>query len=258
MPAQNNSKNLGSRERLLRAASTLFSVKGYHGTSTRDLAKRAHVNETTIFRLFKSKRELYASVLERNMGTNDFDWLQPVLQSSGDDETVLTLLANRLQNLLRPEFLRLIFFAALEKPELLRKHFHSRSLRFYEALGRHIQSRIDSGVLKNLNPHLMGRAFVAMITCHEAFVELIGAPELADGSTPDWPKIYTDIWLHGALSESARGRASRPEFPDMEGLGARKRIPERSLPPVEKNPPKTAKAKTGVSEEEVPTKYEAV
>ncbi len=237
MPVHNNNKNVGSRERLLRAASALFSVKGYHGTSTRDLAKRAHVNETTIFRLFKSKKELYASVLERNMGTNDLDWLQPVLQSSRDDEAVLTSLAHRLQELLKPEFLRLIFFAALEKPELLRKHFHSRSARFYEALGRHIQERIDSGVLKDLNPHVMGRAFVAMITYHEAFMELMGTQEFMEGCNPDWAKIYTNIWLHGALAAPApRRTAAEPPFDGEEKLPVRGRTPEKSLPTLEKNP----------------------
>ncbi len=199
MPASRKNKNLGSRERLMRAASALFSVKGYHGTSTRDLAKRAHVNETTIFRLFKSKKDLYVSVLERNMGSNDLDWLQPVLQSSPDEETVLTSVANRLQELLRPEFLRLIFFAALEQPDLLRKHFRSRTLRFYEVLGRHIQERIDNGTLKNLDPHVMGRALIGMITYHEAFIELMGTQEFE--STPDWTKVYTNIWLHGVLAD---------------------------------------------------------
>ena len=237
MPAHNHSKNVGSRERLLRAASALFSVKGYHGTSTRDLAKRAHVNETTIFRLFKSKKDLYASVLERNMGTTDLDWLQPVLQSSRDDEEVLTLLASRLRELLRPEFLRLIFFAALENPDLLRKHFHSRSLRFYEALGRHIQGRIDSGVLKNLNPHVMGRAFVAMIAYHEAFMELMGGQEFSGAASPDLTTIYTDIWLHGALADPAQRRtAAEQDFDGQERLPVRGRSSEKSLPTLEKNP----------------------
>lgn len=200
MPAHNNSKNLGSRERLLRAASTLFSVKGYYGASTRDLAKRARVNETTIFRLFKSKKDLFISVLERNMEASDVEWLQPVLQSSHDDEEVFTSLAHRLQELLNPEFMRLVFFAALEQPDLLRKHFHSRTARFYEVLGRHIQKRIEGGALKNLDAHLMGRAFVAMIAYHEFFAQLMGGEQFVPRNNAEWTKIYTDVWLHGVLA----------------------------------------------------------
>lgn len=197
-----NSRNLGSRERLLRAASALFSVKGYHGTSTRDLAKRAHVNETTIFRLFKSKKDLYVSVLERHVGrSDDLDWLQLLLQSSADEETVLTALVNRLQQLLRPESLRLILFAALENPELLRKYFRSRTLHFCDVLGSHIQRRIECGSLRNLDPQLMGRAFVAMVTYHHAFLELMGVPELSQDPS-QWLKTYTSLWLHGALADA--------------------------------------------------------
>lgn len=199
MPLPHASKAVSSREKLLRAANALFAVKGFHGTSTRDLARRARVNETTIFRLFKNKKELYVSVLERNMGASDIEWLQSLLQSSQDDGEVFEALARRLQELMNPEFMRLVFFAALENPDLLRKHFRARTVHFYKLLSQHIQKRIDCGVLKNLDPDLMGRAFVAMIAYHEVLILLMGGPEFEDDVDSEWMKVYTNLWLHGAL-----------------------------------------------------------
>src|SRR6185437_7848226 len=50
-------------DRITRAAITLFSANGYHGTSTRDIARVAQVSEVTLFRHFQTKEELFLSAL---------------------------------------------------------------------------------------------------------------------------------------------------------------------------------------------------
>jgi AcrR family transcriptional regulator len=52
-----------TRERLLRAAQKRFTVYGFEGTSTRDIADEAGVNVSLISRYFGSKAGLYAEVL---------------------------------------------------------------------------------------------------------------------------------------------------------------------------------------------------
>lgn len=202
MATQPNAKPLGSRERVLRAATALFALRGFQGTSTRDVAKRARVNETTVFRLFKNKQDLYLNVLNRKMGVSVPEWLLPVLQSSPDPASVCTLLAKRLQEFFDPIFMRLLFFAALEKPELLRKRFRPTLLCFYETLGGQIQARIDAGVLRKLDAELMGRAFVAMILYHEIFGELLGGRDFPGCNSNEFAQVYTDIWLHGVGAQS--------------------------------------------------------
>lgn len=53
-----------TREKILEAASVLIAKDGLKGTTTKEVAKRAGVNEVTIFRLFKSKQGLYQAILE--------------------------------------------------------------------------------------------------------------------------------------------------------------------------------------------------
>lgn len=55
---------LSTRDRIIEAAYTLFSEKGYHGTSTREIAKAASVSEVTLFRNFGSKELLFEKVLK--------------------------------------------------------------------------------------------------------------------------------------------------------------------------------------------------
>src|SRR5262245_58183051 len=55
------------RQDILRAAVDLFAKKGFRGTTTRDLAAQAEVNEAIIFRHFNTKEELYRAILEEKM-----------------------------------------------------------------------------------------------------------------------------------------------------------------------------------------------
>lgn len=52
----------GTRDRLARAALDLFSARGYHGTTTPQIASRAGVAEGTIYRHFASKDHLFNEV----------------------------------------------------------------------------------------------------------------------------------------------------------------------------------------------------
>src|ERR1700758_5475503 len=52
------------RQQIIEAAMELFAQKGFRGTTTRDLASHAGVNEAIIFRYFKTKEELYSAIIE--------------------------------------------------------------------------------------------------------------------------------------------------------------------------------------------------
>lgn len=57
--------NLGTRERLLQAASRLFAEQGYRGASVRDICNHAGANPGAVSYHFGGKRQLYRAVLRR-------------------------------------------------------------------------------------------------------------------------------------------------------------------------------------------------
>ena len=195
----------------MRAATQLFAARGFEGTSTRDVAKKARVNESTIFRLFKNKHDLYLQILDSTMGLGASEWLRPVLRTSDDPEQVFLALAGRLQELFNPMFLRLLFFAALEKPELLHKRYTPGLLSFYQTLGRHIQEKVENETLRNIDPLLMGQALVGMIAYDRIVRDLFRGCDDWNHSLEDTSKIYTDIFLFGASSWKSAGRHRRAE-----------------------------------------------
>jgi AcrR family transcriptional regulator len=55
------------RESILDAALVEFAAKGLHGTSTEDVARRAGISQPYIFRLFGTKKKLFAEACRRCM-----------------------------------------------------------------------------------------------------------------------------------------------------------------------------------------------
>jgi AcrR family transcriptional regulator len=197
---------LHARARVLKAATALFAAKGFHETSTREVACKARVNEITIFRQFKNKRELYLQVLNSKLGLMVPESLIPLLQASGNSEEVFHSLAEHLEQLLDPVFLRLLFYAALEKPDLLKKCYSPRLMAFHQILGEHIRGRIDHGVLRNVEPMLMGRALVGIIAYQQVLSLLLGVGDSRKTTSANPAKAYVDLWLRGALRSDPSAR----------------------------------------------------
>jgi AcrR family transcriptional regulator len=55
------------RVSILAAAQVEFAAKGLHGTSTEDVAKRAGISQPYVFRLFGTKKQLFAEACRRCM-----------------------------------------------------------------------------------------------------------------------------------------------------------------------------------------------
>jgi len=53
------------RPAVLAAATHEFAVKGFHGASTEEIARRAGISQPYLFRLFGSKKELYLAAAQR-------------------------------------------------------------------------------------------------------------------------------------------------------------------------------------------------
>ncbi|MDA2921246.1 TetR/AcrR family transcriptional regulator [Desulfobacterota bacterium AH_259_B03_O07] len=58
---------LGARDRILETSMKLFAEKGFSGTTTKEIAERAGVNQALIFRYFSTKKDLYGAIIEKKI-----------------------------------------------------------------------------------------------------------------------------------------------------------------------------------------------
>ena len=56
-----------TRERILEAAAALFATRGFHGTSTREIAREVGIQQPSLFHHFPTKQILLAELLERDL-----------------------------------------------------------------------------------------------------------------------------------------------------------------------------------------------
>lgn len=55
-----------TEQKILDAALKIFAEKGYRGATTRAIAAKADVNDSTLFRKFETKQNLFSSVMQHN------------------------------------------------------------------------------------------------------------------------------------------------------------------------------------------------
>lgn len=58
-----------ARDRIQRAAARLYAIRGFDGTSMREIAEAAGVTKPLVFYHFESKEKLYASILQEAIGS---------------------------------------------------------------------------------------------------------------------------------------------------------------------------------------------
>ena len=97
------------RDRILRVAATLFAHKGYAGTSTREITEAARVTKPTLYYHFKSKKDLYLTILGDAMRIFR-DGLCLSVTPSADMRTCLCSLYSGIESLVRrhPDVVRYV------------------------------------------------------------------------------------------------------------------------------------------------------
>jgi len=153
-----------TRERILRAARATFGSRGFAGTTTKDIAKKAGVNEVTIFRHFKSKQALFASaaaemlplpdILERVSFDGDVPLDDMILHNV---ETVLEILkANK-------HLFMIIIGEGWRHPRLRRSMADSGIEMGVRFLSENLEGLMQKGCLRKMDPDIAARALIGMV-----------------------------------------------------------------------------------------------
>jgi AcrR family transcriptional regulator len=196
---------------ILRIAVSLFSQKGFGGTTTKEIAQAAGVSEAMVFRHFATKQELYSAILDHKACSGDsMNPEQMVAEAlkQKDDRAVFEQLALGALNHHEcdPEFQRLLLHSALEGHELAEMFFEKFVRRVYELLGDYLAERQRDGAIVKIDPAIVVRSFIGMIIHHSLNNNLWDPKRrLLRISNEDAAKHFTDILLNG-ISLNAESR----------------------------------------------------
>lgn len=191
------------RQQIIDVAVQLFSQKGFRGTTTKEIALAAGVNEAIIFRHFATKHELYTAIMDRKACSLEVQAMQQTLKEALDsknDRHVFTLLAYHMLEFHEHDdtAMRLLLFSALEKHELAEMIFRNHISRTHQQLADYVKRRIADGAFRRVNPLLAVRGFMGMLinqVMHRKFFEF-DAPEASPNNRLLAEK-YADMFLAG-------------------------------------------------------------
>ena len=151
-----------TRQKILDAATKLFSSRGFSGTVIDDIAAEAGVNKQRIYAYFKNKNSLFESVTaEIFNASNHYDKKLLTLNEDDIPSMTLTVMNHYLSTYKRrPEFWRLIAWANLEFGDVLKsiKGIKSESLE-------HIRKLYQQGIEKKIfrNPAISFETYIYIL-----------------------------------------------------------------------------------------------
>ena len=191
---------ISTRDKILESAIRLFAEKGFSGTTTREIAEKAGVNEALIFRYFSTKRDLYSAIIERKISEEPgFEYPLEAFKETRDDWLIFKSIAIRMFDCVEkdPSFIRLLHFSALEGHELSDMFFDTYVQYQRMLLSDYIERRISEGAFKNVNPVLAARAFIGMVINYILVQEIFGEKKRRKIKREEVADTFVKIFLEG-------------------------------------------------------------
>ncbi len=187
------------RRQLLDAAASIFGSKGFSGTTTKEIANEAHVNEALIFKHFDNKDHLYECVLrERELDAVYWDHVETVRAAmrAKNDKKVFNAVARLILHKHRSnsDVYRMVIFSVLERRPSVVQLLKKQMQPLIDEVAAYIRSRTKEGDLVCPDPELYVIALIGMVS-HQA---MIGEIFTEMGTVPDDERAlssYTQIIL---------------------------------------------------------------
>lgn len=198
------------RSQILTAALAVFSRKGFHGATIREIASAAGLAEGTIYLYFASKQE----VLQGVFGLIAEEASAPPAAETiadGSDETFLSaLIRDRIRSLVRhAPFLRLCVHEA-DLHESLRRELFARLYEpFVAQLEAYLRARIAQGAFRPMNTALTAAICFRMMMSYVMVQHVLAADRVTPPHTEEeYIGAMVALILHGLTARPASTRPS--------------------------------------------------
>lgn len=156
------------RTQILMGAAQVFSQKGYHKATTKEVAQAAGVSEGTIYNYFNSKRDLLVAMVEL-FATTSFKDI--VLDHPPDDPRVFLkkILHDRYQLIQARGHIITPLIAEIFSDADLRQAVYNQILKPVAALvEQYLQKQMEAGQLRQFNPVIVTRAIIGTMILNTA------------------------------------------------------------------------------------------
>jgi AcrR family transcriptional regulator len=186
------------RNRIMEAAAQMFSRQGYHGTSTREIAMVASVNENTLFRHFICKEDLFWLALQSRL--MDFEVnknLKLALAEDSSPEIAIPYIVELLVSAAEchPEMIRLISIAWLELSGKSDRMFREFLTPIVSLIVKYLTKNVKNKKLRDVDPTILTAAIAASIVAHNGVLNVLDGEAADFSNSKQAITAYIDFWL---------------------------------------------------------------
>ena len=183
------------RAQILEAAEAIFAAKGYHGTTTREIAQAADVSEGTLYNYFASKRDLFVGLM--------------ISRTDALVESIAEVRAGSVEGAMADfwpdsshacethRHFRLFLQEARLDPELNRTLVQEMLPRISQQVERLMTDLIDAGVMRRVDPEIANWTLMSAVVGLALFSDLGAAPILETISVEALAAQVSDIFING-------------------------------------------------------------
>lgn len=191
--------------RIARAAVSLFSRQGYHGTSTREIARLADVSEVTVFRYFEHKEDIFLLALDSSFSSikprmDLFDHGSEKYAPEDMVREILSLLIDMAKY--SPELTKLVAIAFLELHGKAEDLCFEQLNPLFSAIARYLKTNMEKGRLRSLNPAIVTAAMALTAIAQPELSKLISDSTLSRIGGREALNEYSRFWLKVLLPDA--------------------------------------------------------
>ncbi|MGK5506877.1 TetR/AcrR family transcriptional regulator [Brevibacillus formosus] len=195
---------------ILRASVKLFAEKGFHASSTSEIAKEAGVAEGTIFRHYKSKKDILlavvAPVLVKFAAPFILKDVREIFKEQNNkafSQIVTELYRNRIDLVLANEkHIRILLQEAFFHDEIREALIATVFTGVKEMANKLIEAKVEVGELRPLPTQAVFRAILSSMIGLVLFRQVLDTDEFTQFSDDEQIALTVDILLNGIGNRS--------------------------------------------------------
>lgn len=202
--------DLGTRSDILAAARTVFALRGFSGTSVREVAEAAQVNKAMIYYHFRDKVDLYRAVLSNSFDTLERIWDHDIFRGNAParqkmQKYIEGFIRFQQKNEDVRKILAMEFSTTGAKSDNLKWIARNYFAKNHSTLVKILESGMKSGELKKMNPIMAVVSLIGMII--HLFIYVPIAPFIQkkkiDMSVLKMTAFATELFFNGLSAQKS-------------------------------------------------------
>lgn len=191
-----------TKKKILKASLELFSKKGYLGTTTREISRKAGITEVTLFRHFPRKERLFSEVLKWSSFLPELKGLLPEIKQLPFKDALAVIGGRFLKTLrMKKDLIKIIYSEIHKYPDKVHRIRDQIVEEITKTLASYFRDAEVRGLIKEGDPEFYAAVFMGMIFSYFNAREILMLSMYEGYKEEEIIRKLVDIFVEGILKK---------------------------------------------------------